>query len=138
MNIALFKLCEMNQFQIVADLLLALRLGHALHLHAELDVFSHCQPWKQSVFLEDENAVGTRPLDRLAVDGDFTGGLGMKSCNQVQERRLAATGGPDDADEFSRLNLKIDLVEREQSFPALRAIAERDVMQRDFRNLQRS
>ncbi len=86
------------------------------------------------MLLEDENPIGARALNRCAVHQDLSGGLRVQAGYEVQKSGLAASGGPDDADELSGSDLKVDVVERKQAFAALRAIAQRDVVQADFGN----
>ena len=86
------------------------------------------------MFLKDENAIGARTLNRAAIDQNLSRSLGVQSSHEVQQGGLAAAGWADDAQKFSGRDLEIDVVEREQAFAALRAIAERDVMQADLGN----
>ena len=133
-DVALFKLRQMNEAQVIACLLLALGLGDAFHLHSEFDVLADRQPGEQAVLLEDEDAVGARTFDRLAVDQNLAGGLRLQPGDQMQQRGLAATRGADDADELSSLHLQVDVVESQQALAALRAIAQADFAEADLGN----
>src|SRR4029077_6363611 len=85
-------------------------------------------------FLEDQDAIGPRSIHWHAIHQNFPGGLWMQPRDQVQQRGLAASRRTDDAKKLSRLHFKIDFVEREQALPRSRLIAERDCVQRDFRD----
>ena len=90
------------------------------------------------MLLEDHDAVGAGPCDWNAVDEDLSRSLRVQACNQMQQRGLAASRGTDDAEKFSRFDLQVNLVERQQAFAALRAIAERNIVQPDFRDHRRN
>src|SRR5699024_12093834 len=49
-------------------------------------------PWKQSAFLEYDDAVGAGFVHCFAVDQDFSGGGCFESCDQFQYCRLSAAG----------------------------------------------
>ncbi len=136
-NVAVLKFSEVYEPEIVFRLLQAFGLGNTLHLHAEFDVLANGEPWEKAVFLEDEDAVGARALHGISVDKDLAGCLRVQAGNQVEQSGLTAARGPDDAEKFARLNLKIDVVESKQALPGLRAVAERDVVQADFRDFAR-
>src|SRR5271166_791522 len=58
----------------------------------------------------------------------------MQSRDQMQQRRLATAGGPDDAQELARSDFEVDTVEGKQTFAALRAIAQADLAQANLRD----
>ena len=62
----------------------------------------------------------------------------MQAGDQMQQRGLAATGGADDADEFSGMHLKIDVVESEQALAVLGAITQADFAEADFGDSRRN
>src|SRR5260370_4527590 len=119
MGITVHKPREMHQAQIVTCLRLPLRPANALHLHSELDVLADGEPGEKAQFLENQDAVGARPLDRLAVNQYLTRSLCMQSGNQMQEGGLAASRGPHDAEKLARPNLEIDVIKRQKPLPAL-------------------
>src|SRR2546423_3965725 len=84
-DVALLEFCEVDQPKIMLGLLMALGLWNALHLHAEFYVLSHGQPGKQTMILEDQDAIGSRALDRIAVYQNLAGGLRLQSGDQVQQ-----------------------------------------------------
>ena len=132
MDVAFFELSEMHQSKVILDSVATLSLGNTLHLHSELNVLADGQPWKQGVILKDHDAIGSRTLHRLSIDQNLTGSLRLQAGNQVQERGLAATRWSDDAEKFSGTNFKIDVIQREESFFALSAVAEANVAQADL------
>ena len=121
-NVAVLKFSQMHQAQIVLRLLAALGFGQAFHLHAEFDVLPDREPGKQSVLLEDQDAVGARALNGIAIHQDLAGGWSLQAGNQVQQSGFAAAGGADNAEKFSRANVEIDAVESLQPLARLRAI----------------
>ena len=56
------------------------------------------------MILEDQDAIRSWALNRITVDQDLTRGLRMQARDQVQQRRLAAAGGTNDAKKLSRAN----------------------------------
>ena len=54
------------------------------------------------------------PLTGLPSTSTLPEVCGLQSRDQVQQRGLAASRRSDDAEKFSRLHLKIDVVERQQ------------------------
>src|SRR6516164_2762591 len=133
MNVALTEFCEMDETKVVVNFFLALSFRNAFHLHAELDVFSDREPWKEAVVLEDHDAIGSGTLHRSAIDQNLTRGLRMKSGDQVQERGLATTRRSNDAEKLTRSNLEIDVIERQKALATLGSIAETDVAQANLR-----
>src|SRR5260370_35732006 len=132
MGITVPKLREMHEAQIVTGLVFPLRPADALHLHSELDVLADGEPGEKAQFLENQDAVGARPLDRLAVNQYLTRSLCMQSGNQMQEGGLAASRGPHDAEKLARPNLEIDVIKRQKPFPALRPVTQAYFAQADL------
>ncbi len=94
MNVAVLELAQVNQAQIVLGLFSALGLGNALHLHAELDVLSHREPGEQAMFLKDQNAIGARTLNRVAIDQNLSRSLGVQASDQCSSVDLPQPDGP--------------------------------------------
>ncbi len=113
MDVALPEFRKMHQAQIVLHLLLALVFADVLHLHAELDVPANCQPRKQAEFLEDQDAIGSRPTHRRAIHQHLSRGLRTQARDQVQQRGLATSRRTDNAEKLSRLHFQADVVERQ-------------------------
>src|SRR5260370_31908027 len=132
MGITVPKLREMHEAQIVAGVVIPLPLADALHLHSELDVLADGEPGKKAQLLENQDAVGARPPDRLAVNQYLTRRWCMQSGNQMQEGGLAAARGPHDAEKLARPNLEIDVIKRQKPFPALRPVTQAYFAQADL------
>jgi hypothetical protein len=60
----------------------------------------------------------------------------LKSGDQVQQGGLTAARRANDADEFPRAHLKIDVIESQQTLSFLRAIAKADLAEADLGNFR--
>jgi hypothetical protein len=78
----------------------------------------------------DQTDVPRRPGNRDAVEGDGAAVKGFKAIDRAQERRFAAAGRPDDADDFTLEDCKADIFERDK-----RPIALADVRAFDDRRV---
>ena len=67
----------------------------ARELEAERDILRHGLPGQERVFLEHHAALGAGLLDGVAVQGDGSGRQRQEARHRVQERGLAASGGPE-------------------------------------------
>src|SRR5690606_27821655 len=94
---------------------LALRPRHALRLETELDVLANREPGKERVLLEDHPAVDPGPVDGLAVHLHPAGGGRGKTGDDVEHRGLAASGWADERDEFARLDVDGDAIDRHRA-----------------------
>src|SRR6185437_9361861 len=121
MDVAVLKLVKMNQAKIISDLGFALGLGDLLHSHSKLDVLSDRQPWKKPKFLENQNAVGSRPLYRRVIDQNISRRLLMKPSEKIMQRGLSATGGTSKAEELVKLNVRDNIFQPYE--PMLRVCA---------------
>ena len=128
-NVAVFELAKVYQPQIVLRLLAALGFRNPFIFMPNSTFCADREPGKQSMILEDQDAIGSGPSNGIAVHQDLTRGLRIESGNQVQQRGLAAAGWTNDAEKFSRANFKIDVVESERPFPGLCAVAKADLVQ---------
>src|SRR5579871_360342 len=137
MNVAVFEFRQMNQSQIMVGLLGTFCLRNAFHLHSEFNILADRQPGEQAMILKDENAVRARAVYGLAVNHDLPRGLRIQASDQMEKGRFSASRGTDDADKFSGSHLQIDVIQRQQSFAALRAIAQADLAQTNLRNLRK-
>src|SRR5262249_57199822 len=61
-----------------------------------------------SEVLKHHAAVGAVTADHFAADADFARGGGEKAGDDVEQRRLTAARGPDDAKEFRGLDVEAD------------------------------
>src|SRR5258707_12123381 len=71
-------------------------------LQAVEDVGADRFPRKQREMLEDNTAIRARCTDRLALDKNSAGFRGQKAADQIDQRRLATTRGPEKRNEFTR------------------------------------
>src|SRR5262249_8260009 len=114
--------------------LLARRLADAFHLQAERDIAERCAPREQlGEVLEHDAAIEPMSGDELAADANLAGAGSKKARNDVKQRRLAAAGRADDAEEFRRLDAEADTLD--PRYPAGgRVVGERDVGHLDVRH----
>src|SRR5262249_27502882 len=63
--------------------------------------------------LEDDAAVGTGTADRRPVEQDAPRLRRQEAANQVQQCRLAATGGPEQSEELAGTHLERDVLQRQ-------------------------
>src|ERR1700758_1013110 len=85
------------------------------------------------MLLEDENAIGARALHWTAVNQYLSRCLCLQTGDQMQQSRFSPTRRPNDANNLPRLHLQVDVVQREQPLPRLRAVAQADFAKPDFR-----
>src|SRR5581483_4789738 len=101
---------ETDQFEIVLRLPSPFGRGHAAHAQAELDVAHRRQPAiERIVTLENNAAVGCRPADRTARDADDAGARRFEARHHVEHGGLAAAAGPEQAEEFARLDIEREI-----------------------------
>ena len=96
------------------DRLLALRLRHAAHLHAEGDVLRHRHVRIERVGLEHHGDVALRRVqlvDARAVDADLALGDRLQPGDHVEQRRLAAARRADQHEEAALLDVEVDALE---------------------------
>jgi hypothetical protein len=89
------------------------------------------------MLLEDEDAVGTRTLNGLAVDQDLTGGLRLQARNQMEQCGFTAARRSNNADKLAGTYLKVNVVESQKTLSALRPIAQTDLAQADLGSFRR-
>ena len=103
MRIGVGEFLELDEGELLARDAFALGLGDALHLQPERHVAERGAPREQlGEILEHDAAVHAAPGDRLAADPDFARGGREEAGDDVEQRRLAAAGRADDAQEFRR------------------------------------
>src|SRR5207245_8283189 len=67
---AVLKLRKMNEAQVMPSAVLAFGFRQAFHFHAEFHVLSHRKPWKQSVFLKNQDAIRSGRGYAVAIHRD--------------------------------------------------------------------
>ena len=81
----------------------------ALDLEAEGDVFEDGHPGEERVLLEDHRALGAGRSHRLAEGFDRALVGRDEAGDDVEQRRLAAARRPEQADEFARRDVEVDV-----------------------------
>ena len=69
-------------------------------------------PGKQGVLLKHETAIGMGTIDAHAIDFDSPLGRSEVSGDGSEQRRLAAAGRAEHADELAGLDVEIEAIER--------------------------
>src|SRR4029079_14905758 len=83
----------------------------------EGDVLEHVQVREQRVALEhrvDRTPVGPNAGHVPAADADAPGGRILEAGDHPQRRRLAAAGRPDDREEFTGLDLQVEVADGDE------------------------
>ena len=83
------------------------------HIDVEKYVLDDRAPVEQDRLLEHDAALGKRSADRLAEDRDGAGGRWRKAGDYAQQRRFTAPRRANHRDEFARLDVEVDAVERD-------------------------
>src|ERR1043166_4069025 len=78
-------------------------LVDAANLERDLDVLDERAPGRQVVFLGDVTVMGVDAVDGAAAVDDLPAARRQKTDDEIQERRLAASRGPDDRDELTQI-----------------------------------
>src|ERR1700730_8851885 len=77
----------------------------------ECDIGRQGSPRQQSGFLEDHGTARIDPPNGLAVDLDPSLGRTIKTCDEPQQRRLAAARGSEQSDHLAGFDLDVDVVQ---------------------------
>src|SRR5262249_22284917 len=108
-RIRLDEFFELHQLELRERNLFALGLADPSHLEPEGHVSERRAPREQlSEILKHHAAVGAVTADRFAADADLARGGGEKAGDYVEQRRLTAAGGPDDAKELRGVDVGAD------------------------------
>src|SRR5262249_11043088 len=83
----------------------------AANLERDLDVLHERAPGKQVVFLRDVTDVGVDALYRAPAVDDLAAARRQKTDDEIQKRRLAAAGRPDNGNELTLLDGEIERVD---------------------------
>src|SRR5918994_4650906 len=121
-RLAALELLETHESERFARFLLTSGPAEAALLQAVGDVVEHGQVREEGVRLEDGvdvALVGRQPYDLLAGDQDLTLIRLLKPCDEAKRRRLPATRGPEQREEFAGLHGEVDAVERDDVVEAL-------------------
>ena len=91
-------------------------------MQRQADVLEARERRQQVEELEDEadlvapdprQVVVGQAAERFAVDADLAGGRAIEAADQVEQRRLAGAGRPDDRDHLAARDRQRDVVERD-------------------------
>src|SRR5207244_778996 len=103
---------EFHQLELLVRDRLSLGPADALHLEPEAHVAERGTPRKQlGEVLEHHAAVEAMTADRLAADADLARGRGEKAGDDVEQGRLSAARGTDDAQELGGLDIEADALD---------------------------
>ena len=105
-------------FRVRSDL--RFRFGTKARGHGKLDVCQRRHPGHERMPLEDDGTIKARSENVLAVDDDVAGRRLIETGEDIEDRRLAATRMPDDADELALGDRKPDILEDRQLAPSTR------------------
>ena len=115
------KVVHMYDFQHFADAAFYFGLRHPAQLQSERDVLLNRHVWPDGVALKDHRHLtpvrrhrAGRRGENLTVHLDDAGGRVDEAGDHPQGRGLAATGRPEQRDEFAGLQFEIDAVDREK------------------------
>src|SRR5215467_9400038 len=131
-RVGLYELFELHQLELRERNLFALGLADPSHLEPEGHVAERGAPREQlGEVLKHHAAVGAVTADRFAADADLARGGGEKAGDDVEQRRLTAARGPDDAKELRGLDVEADAGDA-RDLPGGRVVDERDVADFDM------
>src|SRR6476619_685505 len=83
----------------------------AAECEAEADVVQHRLPRQQRILLEQIGGVPVEAGQRLTENLDAAVRWRQQAGDQMEQRRLAAAAGPDDADEAARFDVERHLLQ---------------------------
>ena len=101
-------------------------LLHPRYLEPVADVVLHCHPGEQPEVLEDEGDARMRLGDDLVADPDLTLGERDEPVDTAQQRRLAATGGSDQAQGLLVAHVEVEPLEGHDLAERLGRVLDRD------------
>ena len=129
---------ELNEREQLAGALFDFLARPSAQVQREADVFERRQRRQQVEELEDESdLVAAHPRqvvvgeagERLAVDAHTAGGRTVESADEIEERRLARSGGSDDRDHLAARDRDAHIVEGGDAALAGELLG--DVLERD-------
>ena len=129
---------ELNEREQLAGALFDSLARPSAQVQREADVFERRQRRQQVEELEDESdLVAAHPRqvvvgeagERLAVDAHTAGGRTVESADEIEERRLARSGGSDDRDHLAARDRDAHIVEGGDAALAGELLG--DVLERD-------
>src|SRR5437773_3494852 len=91
--------------------LLAVELRKSLP-RGQLHILAGAQPRQQRRRLKHHAAIGSRTVDLLAINADAAQGGSLQSRQDRKQRRFSAARVSENADEFARLDLYAEVLDR--------------------------
>jgi hypothetical protein len=123
---ALVEAAQLHQVEKIGDTAADLLVGgpRATRTDPEAvgDVLHYGEMAEQRVVLEDEadtSVAHGKPGGVLLAEQDATGGRRFKTCDQPQEGRLAGTRGAEQRQQLARLDVEIDMLDRDGAVEGL-------------------
>src|SRR5437588_3197682 len=104
---------KVHHFENGANPLCTLSPRHSFVAQAELDIVVDRLPWEQRELLKNDGPIGPGRDDLLLADANRPARGEIEARRHAEARRLAATGRPDDRDEFLVAHVQIDVLERD-------------------------
>ncbi len=101
MRIPVDRTIEPHARECISRPLASLLSWGTTHPQAELDVLSRCHPGEERVFLKNNTTVRTGLAYFSATKADATLRGPDEAGNEVEQRRLSATGRPDETDKLT-------------------------------------
>src|SRR5690625_3776994 len=111
MRIGICEIYKVYHSKAVHRLFFNFCFGQLFKVQAVGNILLYGHPWKQSAFLEYDDAVGAGFVHCFAVDQDFSGGGCFESCDQFQYCRLSAAGRSEKSNERAFFNIKVDIIQ---------------------------
>ncbi|EWS81503.1 hypothetical protein BF93_16460 [Brachybacterium phenoliresistens] len=127
------EVAEAHQLEVLLRALGALLLGDAADPHAQRHVLAHREPRVEVRLLEDDAAPRARAGDRLAGAAGGPAGGREEAGDDLEQRRLPAARGADDADELPAGDVQVGLGERVDDLAAVGDVALGDPLEGDQR-----
>src|SRR5262249_59777374 len=97
-------------------------LRHPADGQAESDVLLDVEPGKQrrAGVLEEHDAIAAGAADRRAAATHRAGTGALEACEDVEQRRFAATGGAEQTENLAVCNLEVDAIQGDRGAGARR------------------
>src|SRR5438093_3722957 len=89
-------------------------LWHAPQFETKGDISQHVRPGQQCEILKDHCPVWPWCINTHAINADLALIERNETCYDLQDRRLAATTGPKQADKFPRVHHQFQAVKRDE------------------------
>ena len=122
MRVVIFEAAKPDQLDELLRPLFAFAVIERLSFQAEDHIFKNCSPRHQAGILKNHSTVGSRSGYRPIINHQLSAGRLEQSVGKIDEGSLAATARSDDRDKFTFIDLKIDVIKREQPTSGTRLV----------------